>query len=95
MVAYFWRTVQQYFEHCRFEATTKIRLRFIVGSHADPELQATLEEEATAHEDFHVLAVQETYDNLVLKVLIDSVVKRCNILIHLTPCKAHAALHHI
>ena len=56
-------------QHCRYEGATKIRLRFVVGHIADPDSQAILEEEQRVHGDFHVLPIQETYDNLVLKVI--------------------------
>ena len=44
-------------------------MRFVVGQIADPASQAILEEEQRVHGDFHVVPIQETYDNLVLKVL--------------------------
>ena len=52
----------------RFEADTNIRMRFVVGLLQDPVAQAALHEEQQAHKDFLVVNVQETYNNLVLKV---------------------------
>ena len=54
--------------HHRLEDTTRMRLRFVVGQIAKPDSHAVLEEEQRVHQDFHVLTVQETYDNLVLKL---------------------------
>ena len=53
---------------CRLEAETQTRWRFVVGRILESESQAVLEKEQIAHQDFHVLDVPETYDNLVLKV---------------------------
>lgn len=53
---------------CRLETDTKIRLRFVVGQIEDAESQSVLQEEQQAHQDFQVLSVKETYENLVLKV---------------------------
>lgn len=52
----------------RLEADTGIRFRFIVGYLQDPVAQAALDQEQRDHQDFLVLKVQETYENLVLKV---------------------------
>ncbi|KAL3151040.1 hypothetical protein ABBQ38_012910 [Trebouxia sp. C0009 RCD-2024] len=55
-------------ELLRVEDDLKIRLRFVVGHLQDPADQAAVEEEQRVHNDFLVVNVQETYDNLVLKV---------------------------
>ena len=52
----------------RFEADTNVRMRFVVGLLQDSGAQAAMHEEQQAHKDFLVVRVQETYDNLVLKV---------------------------
>ena len=43
-------------------------MRFVVGFFQDPIAQAALYEEQQAHSDFLVVNVQESYDNMVLKV---------------------------
>ena len=53
---------------CRIERDVKVRWRFVVGSIPNPELQTALQKEQQAYNDFHVLSMPETYDNLVLKV---------------------------
>ena len=50
------------------EENLKIRLRFVVGHLQEPADQAVLDAEQRTHNDFLVLDVKETYDNLVLKV---------------------------
>ena len=50
------------------EEDFKIRLRFVVGRLQEPVDQAALDEEQRMHNDFLVVDVKETYDNLVLKV---------------------------
>ena len=52
----------------RLEQDLKIRLRFVVGHFQEPADQAAVDEEQRLHNDFLVVNVQETYDNLVLKV---------------------------
>ena len=44
-------------------------MRFVVGTFQDVDTQAALVEEQRTHNDFQLLSIQETYENLVLKVL--------------------------
>ena len=50
------------------EEDFNIRLRFVVGHLQDPTDQAALEEEQRIHNDFFVVDVKESYDNMILKV---------------------------
>lgn len=50
------------------EKDFNIRLRFVVGHLQEPTDQALLDEEQHVHNDFLVMDLKETYDNLVLKV---------------------------
>ena len=53
---------------CSLEEETNIRFRFVVGRLQEPADQAILEEEQHTFQDFLVLDVTETYENMVLKV---------------------------
>ncbi|KAL0025605.1 hypothetical protein WJX79_007394 [Trebouxia sp. C0005] len=54
-------------ELARLEADTSIRFRFVVGQLQDPVAQAALDQEQRDHQDFLVLKVQESYENMILK----------------------------
>lgn len=51
-----------------FERDTGVKLRFVVGHFQEPADQAVLDEEQQRYNDFLVLDVKETYENLILKV---------------------------
>ena len=55
-----------------FERDTNIKLRFVVGHLQKPADQAILDEEQRTYNDFLVLDVKETYENMILKVRIKS-----------------------
>lgn len=52
----------------RFEADNKVRVRFVAGKFQNSGVQAALDEEQRTYNDFQLVDVEETYENLVLKI---------------------------
>ena len=60
--------LHQSYRLCRLEGESAVRIRFVSGQFADPDIQSLLDQEQRIYNDFHTIDVQETYDNLVAKV---------------------------
>ena len=59
---------KRYVDLRSFERDTNVKLRFVVGHLQEQADQAILDEEQRLYDDFLVLDVRETYENMILKV---------------------------